>query len=208
LVPLKHEETVLGVVEMASFKVIEKYQIEFFEKVAESIASTILAVRINAKTKALLEQSQQQAEEMSAQEEEMRQNMEELQATQEEAARKTGEIEGLLASLNAASFMVEYDLNGTIINVNDAYVHRLGISRNQIVGTHHSGNVEMTEKQKKEYGKFWDDLRAGRSKKVKSKINWDGKIVYFIETYFPVADGEGKVYKVMKMSHELDEFNE
>jgi methyl-accepting chemotaxis protein len=208
LVPLKHEDTVLGVIEMASFKVIEKYQIEFLEKEAESIASTILTVRINARTKALLEQSQQQAEEMAAQEEEMRQNMEELQATQEEAARKTGEIEGLLTSLNASSYMVEYDLNGTITNANDAYLHRLGLNRQQLVGTHHSGSLEMTEKQKKEYGKFWDDLRNGKSKKVKSKVMWEGKVFSFIETYFPVADGDGMIYKVMKLSHELDEFKD
>lgn len=206
LVPLKHENTVLGVIEMASFKVIEKYQIEFFEKVAESIASTILAVRINERTKALLEQSQQQAEEMAAQEEEMRQNMEELQATQEEAARKTGEIEGLLTSLNAASYIVEYDMSGTIINVNDAYLHRLGINRQQLIGTHHSGSIEMTEKQKKEYGRFWDDLRGGISKKVKSKVKWDNRFISFIETYYPVADADGHVFKVMKLSNELDDF--
>lgn len=208
LVPLKYEEKILGVIEMASFKVIEKHQIEFLEQIAESIASTISAVRINARTKFLLEQSQQQAEEMAAQEEEMRQNMEELQATQEESARKTGEIEGLLTSLNAASYIVEYDLSGTIINVNDAYLHRLGISRNQIIGTHHSGNVEMTERQKKEYGKFWDDLRNGKNKKIKTKINWDGKTVALIETYFPVADGDGVIVKVMKLAHELDEFKD
>ncbi|RPH30523.1 MAG: HAMP domain-containing protein [Bacteroidales bacterium] len=206
LVALKHENTVLGVIEMASFKVIEKYQIEFFEKVAESIASTILAVRINERTKALLEQSQQQAEEMAAQEEEMRQNMEELQATQEEAARKSGEIEGLLTSLNASSFIVEYDMSGTIINANDAFLQRLSITRQQLIGTHHSGNIEMSEKQKKEYGKFWDDLRAGKSKKVKSTITWEGNSLNLIETYFPVADGEGHTYKVMKLAHELDEF--
>jgi len=208
LVPLKHEDTVLGVIEMASFKVLEKYQIEFLEKAAESIASTILAVRINARTKALLEQSQQQSEEMAAQEEEMRQNMEELQATQEEAARKSGEIEGLLASLNTSSYMVEYDLTGIVINANDAVINRLGVSRPQLIGTHHSTSLEMTEKQKQEYGKFWDDLRAGRSKKVKTKIVWEDKVVPLIETYFPVADSEGKIYKVMKLSHELDDFKD
>ncbi len=91
LVPLKHEETVLGVIEMASFKQLEQFEVEFMERVAQSIASTILSVRINAKTRFLLEQSQQQAEEMLAQEEEMRQNMEELQATQEEMSRKAEE---------------------------------------------------------------------------------------------------------------------
>jgi putative methionine-R-sulfoxide reductase with GAF domain len=88
LVPLKHEEDVLGVIEIASFRAFEQFEVEFTERVAQSIASTILSVRINAKTRALLEQSQQQAEEMLAQEEEMRQNMEELQATQEEMSRK------------------------------------------------------------------------------------------------------------------------
>lgn len=208
LVPLKHEEKILGVIEMASFKVIEKHQIEFLEKIGESIASTISAVRINARTKQLLEQSQQQAEEMSAQEEEVRQNMEELMATQEENARKTSEIEGLLASLNAGSFMVEYDLNGVITSANDAYLSRLGISKSQIIGIHHSGGLTMTESQKKEYGKFWDDLRAGITKKVKSVMTHENKTVSLLETYFPVTDGEGAVIKIMKMSHEIDEFKD
>ncbi len=208
LVPLKQDDSVLGVIEMATFNLFQKYQIDFVEKIAESIASTIQSVRINARTKALLEQSQQQAEEMAAQEEEMRQNMEELQATQEEAARKSGEIEGLINSLNDASFMVEYDTTGIITNVNDSYVQLLGISRQNLIGMHHSGNVEMTENQKKEYGKFWDDLRAGKNKKLKSRQNWDGRIVNLIETYFPVADSEGKIYKIMKLSHLLDEFKD
>ncbi|MDX9768806.1 MAG: PAS domain-containing protein [Tenuifilaceae bacterium] len=99
LVPLKHEDNVLGVIEMASFNVFEPFEVEFLERIAESIASTLLSVRINAKTKMLLEQSQQQAEEMQAQEEEMRQNMEELQATQEEMERKRSEQEKIQQEL-------------------------------------------------------------------------------------------------------------
>jgi GAF domain-containing protein len=81
-------EHVVGVIEIANLKPFEKYQIEFLERLAETIASAISTARNNEKTKVLLEQSQQQAEEMRAQEEEMRQNMEELQATQEQMHRK------------------------------------------------------------------------------------------------------------------------
>jgi hypothetical protein len=103
IVPLKVNETCYGILEMASFKILEDFERDFILKLSENLASAISTVRINEKTKLLLAQTQQQAEEMRSQEEEMRQNMEELTATQEEMIRKEKEYLAKIEALEAGN---------------------------------------------------------------------------------------------------------
>jgi flagellar motility protein MotE (MotC chaperone) len=104
IIPLKINEVVEGIIELASFNKFEAYEINFIEKLGEIIASYILSNKNNEQTQKLLKESTQQAEALRAQEEEMRQNLEELAATQEEVVRKENEylkeIQRLTDALN------------------------------------------------------------------------------------------------------------
>ncbi|HEX3010036.1 MAG TPA: GAF domain-containing protein [Bacteroidales bacterium] len=99
LVPMMMNDELFGVFELASFNILQSYQVEFVEKIAETIASTLSTVRFNMQTAKLLEQSKIQAEELATREEEMRQNMEELRATQEQSARREVELQKRIEQL-------------------------------------------------------------------------------------------------------------
>jgi methyl-accepting chemotaxis protein len=96
IVPLKVNGVVECIIEIASFNEFKNYQVQFLEKLGESIASAVSNFRVNENTKVLLKETQLYTEQLRAQEEEMRQNMEELTATQEEMARKEKELSRLL----------------------------------------------------------------------------------------------------------------
>ncbi|MBI3220182.1 MAG: GAF domain-containing protein [Bacteroidetes bacterium] len=91
IVPIKINEEVHGVLEIAFFRKLLQHEIEFVQKISESIASTITSVKVADRTKRMVHELQEKSQVMKAQEEEMRQNMEELSATQEEMSRKEKE---------------------------------------------------------------------------------------------------------------------
>ncbi len=100
IVPLIFNEETQGVIEIASFGILDKYEKAFIEKVSEAIAATFATIKINQRTAKLLQDSNFQAEQMLAQEEEMRQNMEQIREHQEETEREIAIYKATIERLN------------------------------------------------------------------------------------------------------------
>ncbi len=92
IVPLKLEDDVLGVIELASFKEMKKHEIKLVERIAESIASTLSTARINTTTAELLEQSRVREQERQEHENEMKKNIAVMKASQRELIKKDREM--------------------------------------------------------------------------------------------------------------------
>jgi len=122
IVPLKVDEDVLGAIELASINVLEKYKIEFIERISESIASTIARVKINEKTSQLLAETQKNSDEMVQKEQEMLKRIKKIkeeyenlhQSDIEETQQTKQKYEQQLASLNTNSMKEIQELNDKI----------------------------------------------------------------------------------------------
>jgi PAS domain S-box-containing protein len=204
IVPLKVNDQIFGVVEIASFSLFKDFEIEFVQKIAESIASTISSVKVNARTQRLLEESQQMTEQMRAQEEEMRQNMEELQATQEEMQRSQSETESTLSAIHGSMAVVDYSVDGSVSKVNAIFLEMFGYTQDDVIGEHHRIFVTKDEKGSEEYRQFWKDLSMGYPKKGGFKrVNRKGETINVRSSFSPIKSRSGEVIKVMEITYEL-----
>jgi len=201
IVPLKFNEKVFGVMELASFHKYESYQIEFIEKLGESIASTISTVRVNLQTIQLLEESKLKSEELAAQEEEMRQNMEELQTTQEESARRELDMNGILDALNSSYIVLELNLDGDIININENAKELLGATNSSVEGQ----NIRslITQEEMDEFNEMWETVLGGETVNRQREISRGGHAFIISESYTPVYDDMGDIVKILNIGVEV-----
>lgn len=203
LVPLKLNDNVLGVIEIATFKKLELHMIEFVERIAESIASTVSSVKINEKTAFLLRQSQEQADMLSQQEEEMRQNMEEMHATQEETSKREAEMKAVIDSIYDISLVAEFDMEGTIININDNFLEFFGATRDQMLGKK-QGSFSAQKDNDMDYYEFWSDLKDGNTRKKIQQITTNyGDRKWISEIYAPIPDVHGVPHKVINIAVDI-----
>lgn len=120
IAPLNYNDVVVGVLEIASFTKFEKFELEFAEKIAQSMGAAVTSIKINERTEKLLYETREQTESLKSQEEEMRQNLEELQSTQEKSESMESDLRMNKEMLEQK--LMEHDLeNKRMIEYMDHY---------------------------------------------------------------------------------------
>jgi methyl-accepting chemotaxis protein len=125
--------------------------------------------------------------------------------------RKSGnddpvDMKGQLAAINKVMAVIQFTLDGKILDANENFLRALGYSLEEVRGQHHSMFVEPAYRQSAEYRLFWEKLGRGEFDAGQYKrIGKGGKEIWIQASYNPIMDANGKPFKVVKYATDVTE---
>jgi methyl-accepting chemotaxis protein len=110
------------------------------------------------------------------------------------------------AAINKCMAVIEFQLDGTIITANDAFLDTMGYTLAEIKGQHHSIFVDPQLARSAEYKAFWAKMNRGEAEQGQyRRVGKGGKEVWIEAIYSPLIGLDGKPYKVVKYATNVTE---
>ncbi|NJL13740.1 MAG: PAS domain S-box protein [Microscillaceae bacterium] len=104
-----------------------------------------------------------------------------------------------LDSFKRSSAVVEFDLDGKIIDANENFLDLMEYRRDEIIGREHTIIVPDDEKESRAYLALWHKLKQGRYHigEVR-RLTKTGRTVWFQGSFNPILDLNGRPYKIIE----------
>jgi methyl-accepting chemotaxis protein len=114
------------------------------------------------------------------------------------------DFEGQMEAINKAMGVISFNMDGTIIDINDNFLNVVGYSRDEVIGKHHRMFAEAELASSAGYTEFWAKLNRGEFDSGEYKrIGKGGKEIWLQASYNPIFDPNGKPYKVVKYAADI-----
>jgi methyl-accepting chemotaxis protein len=105
-----------------------------------------------------------------------------------------------IAAFSRSQSMIEFKVDGTIVNANDNFLRLMGYTLDEVKGKHHRIFIDPSERETPQYGQFWEALRRGEFRAAEfRRLAKNGSYVTIQGSYNPILDEQGTVIKVVKI---------
>ena len=120
--------------------------------------------------------------------------------------RSGGDAVSIVSALDKSLAIIEFDLNGKILDANDNFCQAMGYERSEIVGQHHRMFVDPEYAKSAEYREFWAALGRGVfESREYLRYAKGGREIWIQASYNPVTDRSGRPVKVIKVATDITE---
>lgn len=119
---------------------------------------------------------------------------------------RQADIAAKLDAINSVQAVIEFDLDGRVLDANANFLATFGYTREQLQGQPHSIFCDAAYAASLEYKQFWADLRTGQRHAGQFKRSAkDGGDVWIQASYNPVIGPDGQPLKIIKFATDITE---
>jgi methyl-accepting chemotaxis protein len=123
-----------------------------------------------------------------------------------EAKLRSAEYVGKVTAIGRSQAVVEFDLDGRIIDANENFLEVVGYKLEEIRGQHHRMFMPGEAGANADYSRFWERLGRGEYQAGEYKrVGKDDREVWLLASYNPIFDLEGRPVKVVKYATDVTE---
>ncbi len=120
------------------------------------------------------------------------------------STQRQRDMQAQFDALNRAQAVIEFALDGTILNANENFLQAVGYSLAEIRGKHHSLFIEPAERDSAAYRAFWAKLGRGDHDAGQYRRQAKGgREIWIQASYNPVFDRHGRPRKVVKFATDI-----
>jgi len=121
-----------------------------------------------------------------------------------ELEQQLGEKNALLNAIGRSMAVIEFGLDGIILDANDNFLRLMGYTAQELRGAHHRIFCEPEYVASREYGEFWQKLGRGEYTSGQYlRITRGGSPVWLEATYNPVFNAQGQPCRIIKLANDI-----
>jgi PAS domain-containing protein len=202
--PIKLNEEIYGVFELASLTRFKQEEIEFVEEVCRTVAYSFAISKVYLDTLYQFESLNMEVAQLEAENSSLTNDYEELSSSYQQLINKSTDNAFIVDKVSEIAMVIDLDLDGNILEANESFENFFKSSKLKVLHSNfreYITEINLTEGYDIEL--IWRDVRAGIQHETNQRIKFSDNEYMLNQHFLPMKDDMGRVKKIKMIAFDF-----